>query len=338
MRRLAFLLLAILLLLSACGYQISSPARTEVPIYLAPVVHAPIQTRTPTPDYSTFIQMGQEVAVPEKGYAFTPILVARENGPTYETHFFVDEAPAYNTTGRFTSITAGDSGLGFSIWQYKTDQITDEPSCLAYVLKKSYFLGSQYSFTAYKAITLPIGTAQSTRISGINNEFHATGEIVFQHSEHGCLVFVGESTNAHEDDVTLWNNIGKPAFDKMLQSLRFLTPEEMALCHTALIESYGFSPEDPIPVGNSNLYDGREREELYLLTLRGPNGEEIIFQRQSPIFNKNGEIVDPYQIQYGSSPATTLYFTIYRYQEPLYLPIGYTCEAAFPLSNPIPQP
>ena len=154
--------------------------------------------------------------------------------------------------------------------------------------------------------------------------------------ERGCLVFIGQSIDKYEDDVFMEQHLGKPAFDKMVQSLRFLTPEEMAFCKTAPRDTYGFSPEDPIAVGNSNLYDGREREELYLLTLRGPDGEEIIFQRQSPIFNQNGEIVDPYQIQYGSSPTTTLYFTIYRYQEPLYLPIGYSCEAAFPLSDPKP--
>ncbi len=335
MRRLAFLLLPILLLLSACDYQISSPARTEVPIFLAPPVNTPVPP-TPTPNYTSYIQIGEEVAVSEKGYAFTPILVAWENGPTYETHFFVDEAPAYNTTGHFTSINAGDSGIGFTIWQYKNEEITDDTSCLAYVLKKSYFLGSQYSFTPYEAITLPIGTAQSSGISGIVMGYHSTGEIVFQYSERGCLVFIGQSIDKYEDDLALWNNIGKPAFDKMVQSLRFLTPEEMAFCKTAPRDTYGFSPEDPIAVGNSNLYDGREREELYLLTLRGPDGEEIIFQRQNPIFNQNGEIVDPYQTQYGSSPTTTLYFTIYRYQEPLYLPIGYTCEAAFPLSDPKP--
>ena len=122
MRRLSFLLLAILLLLSACDYQISSPARTEVPIFLAPPVNTPIPP-TPTLTYASNIQMGEEVIVLENGYAFTPILVARENGPTYETHFFVDEAPAYNTTGRVTSINAGDSGIDFSIWQYKNEEI-----------------------------------------------------------------------------------------------------------------------------------------------------------------------------------------------------------------------
>jgi len=335
MRRLAFLLLAILLLLSACDYQISSPARTEVPIFLAPPVNTPIPP-TPTPNYTSDIQMGEEVIVLENSYAFTPILVARENGPTYETNFFVDEAPAYPDTGHYTSISAGDTGIDFSIWQYQKEEITDEASCLAYVFKKSHLDIDQYSFAPYEAITLPIGTAQSSGISGIVMGYHSTGEIVFQYSERGCLVFIGQSIDKYEDDLALWNNIGKPAFDKMVQSLRFLTPEEMAFCKTAPRDTYGFSPEDPIAVGNSNLYDGREREELYLLTLRGPDGEEIIFQRQSPIFNQNGEIVDPYQIRYGNSEPVILYFTIYRYEEPLYLPIGYTCEAAFPLSDPKP--
>ena len=106
------------------------------------------------------------------------------------------------------------------------------------------------------------------------------------------------------------------------------------LCHLAEDPEYGFSPDKPIQVGNTNLKDGPEREQIYLLTLRGPENQEIIFTRQAPQFNQSGTIVDPYQIEYdGLEVPLTLYFDLYNFAS-LQVPIGFTCEAAFPIPAP----
>jgi hypothetical protein len=275
--------------------------------------------------------MGDEVIINEEAYAFRPILRITPDGPHFTVSLLSNELGT-----QFTSIHEENTHLLFSIWSEKSEEILDHEACLQQLLSNVEREIGSYEVLESELISLPIGIAMRNKITGTNNNHLSNGEIVSILTEQGCLNFVAQTIEINEEDKLIWSHLGKPAFDKMVQSLRFLTPEEMAFCKTAPRDTYGFSPEDPIAVGNSNLYDGREREELYLLTLRGPDGEEIIFQRQSPIFNQNGEIVDPYQIQYGSSPTTTLYFTIYRYQEPLYLPIGYSCEAAFPLSDPKP--
>lgn len=106
------------------------------------------------------------------------------------------------------------------------------------------------------------------------------------------------------------------------------------LCLFAEDPEYGFSPDNPIQVGNTNLTDGPEREQLYLLTLRGPDNQEVIFTRQAPQFNQSGGIVDPYQIEYdGLEEAVLLYFDLYHFAS-LQVPIGFTCEAVFPIPTP----
>lgn len=114
-------------------------------------------------------------------------------------------------------------------------------------------------------------------------------------------------------------------------------PEETEappLCPFSVDPEYGFSPDKPIQVGNTNLKDGPERELLYLLTLRGPENQEVIFSRQAPQFNQAGVIVDPYLIEYsGLEVPILLYFDLYNFAS-LQVPIGFTCEAAFPIPAP----
>ena len=105
-------------------------------------------------------------------------------------------------------------------------------------------------------------------------------------------------------------------------------------CQLATDPDYGYSADMPIQVGSNQLSDGQERELIYLLTLRGPNGEEVFYSRQSPQFNQDDTIVDPYLIEYaGIEASVTLYLDLYNYA-PLLVPIGFTCEAAFPIQPP----
>lgn len=110
--------------------------------------------------------------------------------------------------------------------------------------------------------------------------------------------------------------------------------QEIQDCQFATDPEYGFSEEAPIQVGSNHLSDGPERELIYLLTLRGPNGEEVFYTRQTPLFNQAGTIVDPYLVEYeGIKEPLTLYFDLYNYS-PLLVPAGFTCEAPFPIQPP----
>ena len=105
-------------------------------------------------------------------------------------------------------------------------------------------------------------------------------------------------------------------------------------CQFSTDPDYGFSPDNPIQVGSNQLSDGPERELIYLLTLRGPNGEEVFYTRQSPEFNQAGTIVDPYLVEHdGIKEPLTLYFDLYTYTL-LLVPLGFTCEAPFPIQPP----
>lgn len=113
-----------------------------------------------------------------------------------------------------------------------------------------------------------------------------------------------------------------------------LETKEYQDCQLAEYPDYGFSADLPIQVGSNHLSDGPERELIYLLTLRGPNDEEVFYTRQSPEFNKAGTIVDPYLVEYdGIKEPLTLYFDLYNYA-PLLVPAGFTCEAPFAIQPP----
>src|SRR5690606_16158177 len=127
---------------------------------------------------------------------------------------------------------------------------------------------------------------------------------------------------------------GAEIMSRLQQSVRFLEASQLLYCDVANDATYGFSPENPIRTGNTNLYDGRTRQEIYLLTLRGPNNEEVIFTRLSPEFNDLGVIVDPYRVEYAQIPEpVTLYFDMNTF-ESLLAPQGFTCEAAFSIPAP----
>jgi hypothetical protein len=147
-----------------------------------------------------------------------------------------------------------------------------------------------------------------------------------------CFSLFGLATS--EDSAALWELSGVPILDQLQQSVRFLEASQLMYCDISKDSSYGTTPGNPIRTGNTNLYDGRTRQETYLLTLRGPNYEEVFFTRLTPEFNDLGVIVDPYSIAYAGIPeAVTLYFDMNTF-EPLFAPQGFTCEAAFPISAP----
>ncbi len=111
-------------------------------------------------------------------------------------------------------------------------------------------------------------------------------------------------------------------------------PTKLPDCPPSADPTYGFSPDSPIQVGSNQLLDGPERELIYLLTLRGPDGEEVFYTRQTPQFNQAGIIVDPYLVEYdGISEPVTLYLDLYTYAT-LLVPVGFTCEAPFPIQPP----
>jgi len=311
-----------LILVTSCSYQPSSLERTEVPIFVAPPMDTPTTQPSPTPDPSSFIQIGKEVQVPAGGFAFTPITVWDQSGMPFSVHIS-PERVTMNNEG---------STLFFSLINDSDPQVADLQGCLQASLDRMAEDVQNFSPSEVLPLDLPVGKAVTSTVSGNILGTQSSGQLVVLKPGESCFTLFGLATSENAED--LWKSSGQAIFEIVAQSLRFLEDAEMLYCEIASDASYGFSPENPIRVGNTNLYDGRIRQENYLLTLRGPAGEEVFFSRLSPVFNELGGIVDPYRIEYANIPdPVTLYFDMYNFESPL-APVGFSCEAAFPISEP----
>jgi hypothetical protein len=311
-----------LFLITSCSYQPSSLERTEVPIFVAPPMDTPTTQPSPTPDPASLIQIGKEVQSPAGGFAFTPITVWDQSGMPLSVHIS-PERVTMNNEG---------STLFFSMINDRDPQVSDLQSCLQASLDRMAEDIQNFSPSEVLPLELPAGNAVTSTVSGNILGTQSSGQLLVLKPGESCFTLFGLATS--ENSEQLWQSSGQAIFEIVAQSLRFLEDSEILFCEIASDPSYGFNPENPIRVGNTNLYDGRIRQENYLLTLRGPAGEEVYFSRLTPIFNDLGGIVDPYRIEYAKIPdPVTLYFDMYNFESPL-APMGFSCEAAFPISEP----
>lgn len=110
---------------------------------------------------------------------------------------------------------------------------------------------------------------------------------------------------------------------------------EMSLTRTAGGESYGWSQMAPVKVGGG-FDSGAERTYKFLNTLRGPNGEDVHYDRvgtccpftspNSP-FEGGGALLEVYEVSYkGMAGKRRLYFDWYDEAE-MMIPKGLTAAA-----------
>lgn len=120
----------------------------------------------------------------------------------------------------------------------------------------------------------------------------------------------------------------RAVFEKFLQTIQFV--DNSALCPVATDDTYGYSETNPIKVGGGD-FNGPSREEAYLDHLRGPNGEALSYERGGSL--PSGDVIlDEYHVT-GSGVDKVLYIDEYNYSSPM-APVGFTCQGAFPLSQP----
>ncbi len=318
-------LIALLLLtsaLAACQYQTTLPGRSEVPIYKPPQV----QTRTPeptgTPEPVNYIQTGSPLQVPAGMVSFDPVTAWDESGVPLVVQVYDTRVTLSNT----------EETLFFSLASEPAPSGSTSRVCLDTILQR---MGADLSDLAYSQpadVLTRAGTALQVQLQAKVFSQISIGALQVIQANQRCFSLLGLATS--DDSALRWEVSGAPILDRLQQSVRFLEPSQLMYCDVAKDASYGTTPENPIRTGNTNLYDGRTRQETYLLTLRGPNYEEVFFTRLSPEFNDLGVIVDPYRVEYDKIPeVVTLYFDMNSF-EPLFAPQGFTCEAAFPISAP----
>ena len=320
-KRLLAVLFLIPLLLTSCNFPASSPQRDEQPVYLplAGVTRTPLIS--PTPDPAALIKLGDEVVLPEGSLAFSPLASADASGSPFTLNLGNDKAVMNNAA----------QTLFFSLASEPAGANADAAACLNRLLTHMQADLPGLSSSPSAAITAGGLSGLQTELTGTLLSAPMAGKLAVFQAQNRCISLFGAALDSPQ---TLWQETGQYAFLALLGSLRLLPPGTAPACLVASDPEYGFSPEKPIRVGNVNLYDGISRMEAYLNTLRGPNMEEISYIRLSPSYNAAEEIVDAYQITYaGLSAPLTLYFSIYAFETPM-APHGFSCEAAFPLSQP----
>lgn len=317
-----FLVLFTLILLSACSVLPLRPDVTPPPSFVPPVGATGTPLPTATPDPASFILLGPEITVKEAAYAFQPIVAWNASG---------DRLPLIQEENR-VSMGNQFSGLYLNLNSEKGGVNHSSSDCLAMI--RDRMASSMVGFEADEPQALMVNNVPGLALnfSGQLEEQAVTGKLAtfFPNTRCFSLIALNHGTEAE----ALWQASGQYAYAKLLDSLRFLDQLQAATCQISVEPSYGLTPDKPIRVGNTNIVDGIERIELYLNTLRGPAYEEVFYTRLNPLYNAQREIVDAYTITYpGLAEPITLYFEIFQFETPL-APLGFNCEAPFPLSAP----
>ncbi|HNW96038.1 MAG TPA: hypothetical protein PKL60_07610 [Anaerolineaceae bacterium] len=321
-KRLLAVVLLPLLLLTSCNFPSPALPREDQPLYLPPAGQTLPPPPTATPDPFARIKLGTEVVLPLGSLAFSPLASMDESGLPVTLSLGEDKAVMNNA----------EETLFFSLTSESAGTNPDAAACLASLLARMQPDLPGLSASAAVDAAASGLTGLQTELSGTLLGAPMTGKLAVFQVQSRCISLLGAA--AAENSQALWQESGQYAFAALLGSLRVLPPGSVPACLTASDPEYAFSPEKPIRVGNVNLYDGVSRMEAYLNTLRGPNMEEISYIRLNPQFNAEEEVVDAYQINYaGLSSPVILYFSIYSYETPL-APLGFSCEAAFPLRQP----
>ena len=319
---LTFFCLLALALLCACSVLPILPASTPLPSFVPPLGATGTPLPTPTPNPASFILLGPEVTVNEAGYAFQPIVAWNASGDRFPFTQTDNMASMGNKfTGLYLNLNSEKGGINHS-----------SSDCLAMI--RDRMAASMTGFQASETQALITNNIPGVSVSftGQLEDQAVVGKLTTFFPNARCFSLI--AFNNGIDAQNLWETSGQYAYAKLLDSLRFLDQLQAASCQVSADPSYGLTPDNPIRVGNTNIADGLQREELYLYTLRGPNFEEVTFTRLNPQYNAAREIVDGYTVSYqGLAEPLTLYFEIFKFETPK-APLGFNCEAPFPLSAP----
>ena len=323
MRRLTFrkavcrtLLIGAALINAGCTYQPSAGGRPEAPLYQPPTRVAPTPTATPMP-----FALGERVTIPDGSFSFQPITEWALGG-----HVFT-----LNLSENRADLVSEDGALYFSLSAVQINLDMNAEDCL-----KNF--SARVSADLQDATASPAQGFTAGNFAGLAQLL--SGKLLDQPvviglnvlAPHGrCFTLLSLASGPQSQSLF---EESAPLREALLANLQFAENSAGSVCLAASDPTYGHSPDNPIRVGNTNLYDGRAREENYLLTLRSPEGSEVFFSRQLPLYNRAGEIVDPYTLTYeGLAEPVTLYFDIYEF-DTLLVPAGFICEAPFTLREP----
>ena len=154
------------------------------------------------------------------------------------------------------------------------------------------------------------------------------GKTLIVPMSEGRFLYALAIANISEDE-NAWEDHGAKVLDAIIESIEFVEIQSAETCPIATDDTYGYTKENAIRVGDGGeLFGGPPRESAYLDNLRGPNGEPISYERMGSL-NFEDTILDEYVIT-GLGNPITLYLDIYKFEE-LKAPVGFTCVSSFDL-------
>lgn len=313
-------MLILLFALAACSLPgLSQDSATPLP-YIPPASN---KTDTPPATALPGFAPGEWVIVQDGGFAFPIPINLAQPGQTY----------TLTQQGTQASLANMDESLLVSLVREEGFAPPVLTTCLAQLQKRM----------AKDIPDLTLAEAQSLALSGKPATAHPIQGTFFDQPMQGMLV-VGSPADGYcltivavtlgEQAEILWQTEGSPMLQVILDKLLFDEVQKPARCGITEDPSYGTTEENPIRVGNSNLYDGIAREEAYLDSLVGPQGQALTFIRLKSILTESGETLDIYQVTYeGLTEPLILYLDMYHYEDPL-APLGLSCIGSIPLEQP----
>ncbi len=317
-------MLIIVLLMAACSTVTSPLPRTDTDTFLPPTGPTQEPTTPPTPSPSSYIQQSAPKTIPA-GFQFNPVTTWDASGESLILTSDTSHASLGNQAGT----------LFFDLSFEPLTEANDTQTCIDHFTSRMNQDFTNLVILASQPRTLSGQPALATQFSGTLLNQPVTGQLTTLFHRQYCFNLL--SLALGESSSRLWADYGQSIDQTLAASVSWVDasaePSQHA-CQISTDPTYGTTPDNPIRIGQTTLSDALQREELYLLTLRGPGNEEIIFERLAPGYNQAEQIVDIYLIKYNSAQEPfKVYFDSATYQQPLAL-AGFTCEAAFPIQAP----
>jgi hypothetical protein len=309
-----YVLLILLVIMSACNSLVAAPTPTLVP---SPTLEPP-KTSTPQPTV-TFTPEAtlSPTTAPDKIISLVVL-----DGFTISIPIPLVYQVNKNT------VLIGDENkilnISFTSEKYDGGQLSEVINSFLASLEKR---GWQFTKGKSRDIQVDGKTGLVIDLTG------TAGDVTFEGaatavSPRSDLVVFGLGISKTNADTNSWKNTGQSAFDELTQSIKFA--DASAACPISTDKTYGYKETNPIKVGGGD-FDGPSRERAYMDHLLDAAGGQLSYDRQGSM-DSGGTILDIYQVK-GSNLSAALYVDEYNFSEPQ-APVGFTCNGAFPLSAP----
>lgn len=288
------------------------PSATLAPTSTSTPTHTPTATptKTLTPTPPPAVALGERHVITEGGFSFqVPIGYASQ----------IEEQQAFISDLEGTLIISFASVHSDSLEEEIIDEYLDA------VVRRG---AGEIEKTPSDPVTLNGMEGRAFELTGLLSGAPVQGKTFAIPIRPGHFLFGLAMSNLSSDEQG-WEEQGAKLFEAVIESIEFVEPESTETCPVATDDTYGYTRENAIRVGDGgDLFGGSARERAYLDNLRGPDAEAIFYERTGSL-NFEDTILDEYIIT-GLTTPVTLYIDIYEFEE-LMAPAGFTCASSFNL-------